>query len=309
MSKEIIPICFTFDDNYVNPALVAFYSMLENADQKYFYKIYVLQAKNNISEFSKEKLTNIVKLFNNAELEFKKVNFDIDLEWDGVFSAHFSPEILIKLILPSIFNNYDKIIVSDVDVVFTGDISKSFTNYNLDNYYIAGVRSLEKLNDFYAAQSYSDEVKEKLFGSIGAGYMIYNLNAMRENNLEDLFLDNLKRYRKIITQPEQDIINISIDKDKILYLPLKYMFCTYMYRLIKKEKLDLSCSGKWIYYFAKKWLKKIKEDKYNTKNEILEAFISPVQIHYATGIKPWNVLFCYKKFIWLKYFSKVKKEG
>ena len=36
---EIIPVVHCFDNNYVLPAAVAFYSLLENADSNYFYRI------------------------------------------------------------------------------------------------------------------------------------------------------------------------------------------------------------------------------------------------------------------------------
>ena len=132
--------------------------------------------------------------------------------------------------------------------------------------------------------------------------MIYNLDYMREDKVEQQLLENFKKYKTVITQPEQDIINITIPNNKILYLPLKYMFCTYMYRLIEKDKrLNIKCSGSWFYYLSKKWKNKIKSDKYYSKKNIEEAFLNPVQIHYATGVKPWNKVFCYRKLIWLKF--------
>ena len=42
MNKQEIPIMFCFDNNYVIPAAVAFYSMLENCNKNYFYRMYVL---------------------------------------------------------------------------------------------------------------------------------------------------------------------------------------------------------------------------------------------------------------------------
>ena len=48
-NQKIIPIMFCFDKNYVIPASVAFYSLLEHADKTYYYKFYVLN-----SDISKE---------------------------------------------------------------------------------------------------------------------------------------------------------------------------------------------------------------------------------------------------------------
>lgn len=57
MRKEI-PIFFTFDDNYVVPAAVAFYSLLKHTKEDIFYKMYVLHA--DITEENQQLLLNIV---------------------------------------------------------------------------------------------------------------------------------------------------------------------------------------------------------------------------------------------------------
>ncbi len=51
MRKEI-SIFFTFDDNYVVPAAVAFYSLLKHAKENIFYKMYVLHS--DITEETKQ---------------------------------------------------------------------------------------------------------------------------------------------------------------------------------------------------------------------------------------------------------------
>ena len=53
--STIIPIFFTFDSNYVTAAAVTFRSMLENADQTYQYRLYVLHA--GIPERLRKRLT------------------------------------------------------------------------------------------------------------------------------------------------------------------------------------------------------------------------------------------------------------
>ena len=40
--RELIPVMHCFDNNYVIPAAVSFYSMLKYADPKYQYRLYVL---------------------------------------------------------------------------------------------------------------------------------------------------------------------------------------------------------------------------------------------------------------------------
>jgi len=60
-NKQIVPIMHCFDDNYVIPASVSFLSMLENANPRYFYKLYVLHT--DISEKNQNTLNSIVSKF------------------------------------------------------------------------------------------------------------------------------------------------------------------------------------------------------------------------------------------------------
>ncbi|QRZ21893.1 hypothetical protein H9L11_11915 [Vibrio sp. sp1] len=61
---QVIPIVHCFDNNYVIPAAVAFYSLLEKSDKNYKYQIYVLHE--DITLLNQEKLkknhTKIQKL-------------------------------------------------------------------------------------------------------------------------------------------------------------------------------------------------------------------------------------------------------
>ena len=66
--NEVIPIMYCFDDNYAMPAAVAFLSMLEHADSRYFYKLYVLHS--DITAKHREMLQTVVSAFPNASLEF-----------------------------------------------------------------------------------------------------------------------------------------------------------------------------------------------------------------------------------------------
>lgn len=68
MPTNKIPIVFTFDNNYVVPAAVAFYSLLARAKKGVFYEMFVLH--HNISEENQNLLQNIIKNQNNAKLTF-----------------------------------------------------------------------------------------------------------------------------------------------------------------------------------------------------------------------------------------------
>ena len=124
-NKQIIPIMHCFNDNYVIPASVSFLSMLENANSSYFYKLFVLHT--DISKAHQNALHSIVSRFDNAELEFVDMNDRFKELFDKIRTkGHYAKEMLYKLLAPEIFPNYEYIIITDVDVVFCGDIAEVY---------------------------------------------------------------------------------------------------------------------------------------------------------------------------------------
>lgn len=285
-NKKInIPIMFCFDTNYVIPAAVAFYSLMENASTEYDYTFYILHS--DITKEQQEKLNETISMFKNCKLEFIDMNNKLDDFWSKNYKGgHFSKEVMYKLLVASIFPKLDKLIVSDVDVVFLNDISKSY--YDLDvkeDIYIAGVKPIGKIASYYDnyKKNWTEEEISKM-GEICGGYLIMNLKKIREDNMEEVFLDSLEKNGHRLNQMEQDIFNITCH-GHIKRLHLKYVACSYM----------------WDYYKTKEDL---ETDITYSKKEIKEAMEEPVQLHYATGIKPWKNPDCTKSEIWYTYLCK-----
>lgn len=63
-----IPVVHFFNNKYVIPAAVSFYSMLENASKEHRYVLYV--GHSDISKVNQEKLRALVQKFNNAKIIF-----------------------------------------------------------------------------------------------------------------------------------------------------------------------------------------------------------------------------------------------
>ena len=79
MKKEI-PIMFCFDKNYVIPASVAFYSLLQHANKNYKYIFYVLHS--DIEEWQQKKLYATIEEFDNCEIKF--INMEHKLENENI---------------------------------------------------------------------------------------------------------------------------------------------------------------------------------------------------------------------------------
>ena len=155
---------------------------------------YVLHS--DITEEQQKKLKETIQEFKNCKLQFIDMNHRLDDFWNENYKGgHFSKEVMYKLLVASIFPNIDKLIVSDVDVIFLGDISNSYFDLtDKDDAYIAGVKPIGKISDYYI-KSYEkdwtpDEIKK--MGNICGGYLVMNLKKIREDNFEEVFLQSLK---------------------------------------------------------------------------------------------------------------------
>lgn len=289
INKElVIPVMHCFNDNYAIPASVAFLSMLENANKNYFYKLYVLHS--DITLQNQKILMSIISRFKNASLEFVNMNNKFkDLFEQTNSKGHYTKEMFYKFCAPSLFPQYDRIIITDVDVVYCGDISEEFVKFKDDEEnYLAGIRGVMKkgghIETIYK-QIYSDfteEEREKLL--TGAGYWIFNLKKMREDNCEEKFYNFAIKNSYRIKQPEQDTVNI-ICAPFIKLLPINSMVCTYAYDTYKTKE-------------------DMKQDVFNSADEIAYALDHPIQLHYATSVKPWNSIDCTKSNVWFEYIAK-----
>lgn len=284
--KIEIPIMFCFDNNYVIPAAVSFYSLLEHADKRYYYHMFVLHS--DITIENQNKLKETINEFNSfSELEFVDLQNRFDDIWEPIrIKGHFSKEVMYKVLVASIFPQYEKIIVSDVDVVFLDDISESFNCLDInENVYLAGTKFVGKMASYMEnyKPDFSDDEIEKLKGFCG-GFIVFNLRKLRDDNMEKKFIDCFINEGYRINQMEQDVLNLCC-YPKTKKLPLRYLACSYMWDIYLSEEDMLT-------------------DSHYTKEEIKNAMEHPVQLHYATSTKPWKDVSCTKSEEWFRYIVK-----
>jgi lipopolysaccharide biosynthesis glycosyltransferase len=275
---------FCFNNQYAIPAAVAFRSLLENASKDYFYKLYVSHI--DISVENQQKLKKIeLEFAEHASLEFLQMQDCFEDLWKKTGTkGHYSKDVFYKLMVPSLFPQYEKIIISDVDVVFLGDVAPSYCSFDAaEDIYVAGVGGVGKILhilDDYKKDFSSEEISKMV---INAGYMVCNLNKMRKDNLESSFLKCYEMNYWRILQLEQDVINLCC-YPKIKFLPLKNMMCNYVYDLYHTDE-------------------DFNNDKTFSALELREAMESPILLHYPGHKKPWKED-CTKAEEWFRYVIK-----
>ena len=284
----IIPVALFFDQNYVIPASVAIYSLLMNSNPEHEYHIHVFF--NGISQEDISKLESTCQPFPNSRF----FSQDMKGRFTDIFErtklkAHYSKEMYYKFLVPTLLPQHKKAIVSDVDVVFLGDVSSTFLNaVQEEDTLIAGCVTpfpqdswVAKYKDQYR-KNFTEEEIGKLV--VGGGYYVFNLDAMRreetEKELVRFAMDNLHR----VKQPEQDVISL-VCSPRIEVLPLENMVCSYCYDLLVDEDSFGNVAGQ-------------------SPEDVKHALENPIQLHYATWKKPWNALTCTKSEIWHQYLFR-----
>lgn len=266
-----VPIAFAFDNNLVMPACVCISSLLMSAKPDTFYDIFILHSPKE--ELTKEKLDLLPHYYSNCRLQYRKVDatFDDAFEIRGITTPTY-----YRLLIPDLIPEYDKVIYSDVDVIFRMDLSQLYQS-DLAGYLLAATKDL--------GLNLSKEGKEYIVSTLGliqgnylqAGFIIMNNALMRKDKKEKQLKALAKQKYK---HQDQDILNIAC-QGKVLYLPPCYNMTNYSYNYML-HNYDMV------------------ETLY-TDEEIRFA-LSHGNIHY-NGQKPWKG-YCVNFDIWWEYYRK-----
>lgn len=267
---KIVPIVFAFDNNLVLPACVCISSLLMNAKEDTFYDIFILHSEK--VKFNKTELEKISHYFPNCKIQYRVVDetFDESFEIRGITTPAY-----YRLLIPELIPEYNKIIYSDVDVIFRSDLSDFYQSTDMKDYYIAGVNSFAHLIPENLA--YYKRMGMDARGIIYSGNLIFNSKKIIEDKIIPKFRSlALNKYKF----QDMDILNI-VCKDKIKYVSPEFCLTTYI--------------SQWAVY-SRSELNEFWED------EVINKALSEGIVHY-NGQKPWKG-FCVNFDIWWEYYRK-----
>ncbi len=168
--------------------------------------------------------------------EIKKLH----LKLNAFSQKRFSKMIMCRFFFTSLFPQYDKMIMFDVDTLFVGDISESFF-IPLDDHYFGAVREkdliamnrnsakdLYELRQMHAktigvADAFPNlEEAQILFDNyFNAGFLALNLKLWREENLENQLMGFFVVKNEKLLFNDQDALCF-VCRGRILELPYSY---------------------------------------------------------------------------------------
>lgn len=266
-----IPIVFAFDNNLAFPAAVCIYSLLSSAKSSTAYDIYVLFRKGKPLNLSL--VDKVLKEFPGNTLKTREVDdiFDKSFEIRGITTAAY-----YRLLIPDMFPEYDRVIYSDVDVIFRQDLSDVY-KMDIGNNLLAGVNNLAHI-DCDLKNHYEGTLGLDSAGIICSGFLLMNCKAMRQEGLVRKFVKLSGKQYKF---QDQDILNIAC-AGRISMLEPIYSLLTYIivYSIVNGKNS-----------FLPLW----------SADEINEA-LTGGNMHY-NGQKPWKG-YCLNFDLWWEYYRK-----
>jgi UDP-glucose:(galactosyl)LPS alpha-1,2-glucosyltransferase len=262
---ETIEVAFCFDNNFYRQAGVAISSLLDSAAEGVKFNVRCLCAE-DICDDEKEELADLLR--NKTQLlsiDFTSIGkvFDDAFEINGIAKATY-----YRLLLHRYFPNLEKIVYSDVDVLFKSDLREVW-QMPLGNNFICAAKDPYinlKINFHEFCKKYDrfrlelNNIRGKYFN---AGFVMMNLEEIRKANFDDTW-QMMSRQEHCFM--DQDILNITF-MDKVVYLPPRY---NVLANLVKH----------------KNYQELLTENVFSQK-EIEDVYYNPAVLHFA-GRKPWD---------------------
>jgi lipopolysaccharide biosynthesis glycosyltransferase len=261
-SNEIV-IAISLDESRLYRSLVLISSIIKNANESTFYKIFALVPE-NFTKTNKEKIYSLSKLRENCSFEFMNMGYYSS----NVFINYFKEINYYKLSLSNLLpKNIKKCLYLDSDEIVSCDLSELY-NIDLTDFYFAGV-----LNFLEDDQRKSNHINSEV--------LLINLEKWRKDNIIDSFLLFVNNN---LNASSEEILN-SVCKNT-LRLPFKYnVFACFDFKKV--------CENKSFEIFTEE----LKEGQYNfvilnfslfPPWENLNANMSEKWWYYAKELKYWN---------------------
>lgn len=194
-------------------------------------------------------------------LEAAGIAFDNRHFCVGHEKSKFTKETLLRC-LPTLvpeFDQYDRILYSDVDICVVDDISDLFSA-DLDGRYLAGCRMPAFLADQTA--HFPAELRSSY---VAGGIWMMNLRELRNDGMGEKILGLMRNPPFRLIWNDQDVMNLAC-AGKIGFLSYRYCSIPLWRSLLERVNY---------------------EDARYPNGELREAMYRPKIVHYA-ATKPWN---------------------
>lgn len=261
---NIIPIVFCFDKRIILGASVAIKSLIDCAKLDTIYDIRIFHSDLDLKI---QKSLRFLVESTKHRIAFHYINPNRFADAPKS-KGSWSEIVYYRFLIPSIMQEYDKVIYSDVDVLFKDDLSDLY-NTDVQNFEFGAVRAEKNSPNTIGHKYFEENKKDFIYWS---GLMLLNCKRFRDEDILSKLMKNATTHYKELKFYDLDLVNITCQNIK----PLDFRYCV-LQGIYYNEEFH----GNRDY----KYLKNIYSD-----NELITAKSNPAIIHYAGKPgKPWRM--------------------
>ncbi|MDY0193866.1 MAG: glycosyltransferase family 8 protein [Aliarcobacter butzleri] len=225
MQKKL-DVVFTINENYIQHFCVACTSLFEN--NKNIGRIFLVQ---DINQGNKKLEKTIDYLEQKYNIKIEKLSLDSKILESFKITHHISKATYFRLLLSEILpKDVDSVMFLDSDIVINGSLDDILELDFLreDNIHISyqdGINDKTYSSNYeyyiFAVNYKFDEDELSRLRRIGfegnkyfnAGIMYINLKKWRNENISKTLIDNATKYNEHLVWWDQDVLNITFDKE------------------------------------------------------------------------------------------------
>ena len=254
-------VTYASDDGFAHVMGVSLISLFENNQEANEIIVFILD--DQISTANKRKIISIFNKYGRKYWFIDVVQLNVP---NTVISNRWSKSAFTRLYMSNLLpKNVSRVLYLDCDTVINRSLIDLWS-INMHHKVFAGV-----------SDCLSDGYKINLGMSIdspyiNSGVLLINLNEFRKSNCEAKISEFMQQYSKVISYPDQDVIN-GIFEGNIVILEPVYDSMTIFYDFTYKDMLKYR-----------------KPNFYYTKEQIEVAVTDPYIIHYTScflSVRPW----------------------
>lgn len=211
-----VNVFFASDERYLPYLAVAIYSLSEHASEEYDYDIKILS-----EGFSADSFVDLRKVIKpNVKItvfDVRQKISDVRAQLKIRLRDYYSESIYYRMFIPSMFEDIDRAVYLDSDIVLLDDVAKLYFSDLGDNLLGAvtdeSVITVPIFCDYVKRQIGLDSADEYF----NSGVLLMNLAGMRDEKVEQTFVKLLRKYNFNTVAPDQDYLNF-LCRGRVCYL-------------------------------------------------------------------------------------------
>ena len=243
--KQIIPIFYACDENFVKYTVVSLHSMMTNASPDKQYIVYILYT--DITEATQASVLAMANEY--FEIRFIDMTDYLKSISDKLpLRDYYSKTTYYRLFIAEMFTEYTKAVYIASDTIVQGDISEFF-NTDIKDAYVGACHEQVMIQMDVFGNYVEKVIGVSRYNFFNAGILLINCEQFRLHFVLDKFIDYLHYYNFVVTQDE-DYLNL-ICKDHVYWIDQRWnteVFCDIAYPIEQANVLHYIMTSKpWHY--------------------------------------------------------------